>query len=242
MAQWFWIPEWNIEPGRTSRQQLIAFGACNLVVQRDHVELSGPTTRLSHQDLTGQGWAVGALLRPAAVPFFAGNPAELRDTQRELELPRLRAAVVHAMDGPGEAEGAGEAARRENAVTALATWLVEQIPEVSEEALAANKMVELIAGSAEVVRIEDAAKQLGFSTRTLQRLAQKYVGMSPSALIRRRRLQEAADLPRTRPDLDLATVAAEFGYVDQAHLANDFRKVLGFTPGNYRKSVGCAGD
>jgi AraC-like DNA-binding protein len=244
LVQWFWIPEWDIEPGRTSRQQLIAFAACNVVIQRDRVEISGPTTRLSHQDLTGRGWAVGALLRPAAVPFFAGTPAALRDTKRELELPALRDAVVAAMEGPAMEEpgqGPGKEARRKNAVAAFAAWLAEQIPDVPPDALLANAMAELIAANASVVRIEDAADRLAISTRTLQRLAQKYVGLSPSVLIRRRRLQEAAEHTRLNPDVDLASIAVEFGYVDQAHLANDFQKVLGITPGSYRRSVGGGG-
>ncbi len=55
-------------------------------------------------------------------------------------------------------------------------------------------------------------------------------------MIRRRRLQEAAERLRTNPDADLATVAAEFGYADQAHLSRDFRAVLGLTPSSYRAS------
>ena len=35
LVQWFWIPEWDIEPGHTSRQHVIAFPASNLVVQKD---------------------------------------------------------------------------------------------------------------------------------------------------------------------------------------------------------------
>ncbi|SEE99265.1 AraC-type DNA-binding protein [Arthrobacter alpinus] len=236
LVQWFWIPEWDIEPGRSSRQQLIAFAACNLVVQRERLELAGPTTRLSHQDLTGRGWAVGALLRPAAVPFFTGNPATLRDVKVDLELPELQDAVVHAMEGP--AAGMPPESRRENAVAAFSAWLATIITDVSPEALVANSMVELIASNASVVRIEDAAARLSMSTRTLQRLSQKYVGLSPSVLIRRRRLQEAAERTRTQPEADLASIAIEFGYVDQAHLTNDFQKVLGLTPGSYRRSMG----
>ena len=44
LVQWFWIPEWDIEPGHTSRQHVIAFPASNLVVQKDGVEFAGPTT------------------------------------------------------------------------------------------------------------------------------------------------------------------------------------------------------
>lgn len=235
LVQWFWIPEWDIEPGRSSRQQVIAFAACNMVVQADHVEIAGPTTRLSHQDLTGRGWAVGALLRPAAVPFFTGNPAMLRDVKVDLELPDLQDAVVHAMEPP--AGGTLPEARRENAAAAFSAWLSNTFTEISPEARLANAMAELIASDPSVVRIEDAAARLSMSARTLQRLSQKYVGLSPSALIRRRRLQEAAERTRTQPEADLASIAVEFGYVDQAHLTHDFQNVLGLTPGNYRRAV-----
>lgn len=231
LVQWFWIPEWDIEPGRTSRQQLIAFAASNLVVQPGGVELSGPTTRVSHQDLAGRGWAVGALLRPAAVPFFAGNPGGLRDCRAPVDAPELVAAVARAMEGKDPEK------RRAGAAAVFAGWLADRIPEVSREALLANAMAEAIDGNPDLVRIEDVAGLLAVSTRTLQRMAAKYVGVSPAALIRRRRLQEAADRARTHPELELAAIAAEFGYADQAHLAGDFQRFLGFTPSNYRKTV-----
>ena len=246
LVQWFWIPEWDIAAGRSSRQQLLAFAASNLVVQRDGIEFSGPTTTVSHQDLTGKGWAVGALLRPAAVPFFTSNPGELRDARLMIEAPGLRAEIVQAMGGAGSAGAAAPAsagspatlaANREQAVAAFAQWLAETIPEPSEEALMANAMADAIANRREIVRSEDAAALLRVSVRTLQRLAEKYVGLSPSVLIRRRRLQEAAARVRTHPDVDLAAVAAEFGYADQAHLAHDFRRVLGITPSSYRRDL-----
>ena len=73
------------------------------------------------------------------------------------------------------------------------------------------------------------------SVRTLQRVAHRTVGMPPAAMIRRRRLQEAAQRIRDDPDAVLADVAAELGYADQAHLANDFRTVLGLTASSYRR-------
>lgn len=196
------------------------------------MELSGPTTRASHQDLTGSGWAVGALLKPAAVPFFTANPAELRDARLDISAPKLRAAVVHAMGGEKPEN------RREAAVAIFADWLAEQIPEASAEALLANAMAEAIAGNPALIHLDDVAAQLLVSSRTLQRMAKKYVGVGPAALIRRRRLQEAADHARTHPEVDLAEVAATFGYADQAHLANDFQQFLGFTPSSYRRTAG----
>jgi AraC-like DNA-binding protein len=54
-------------------------------------------------------------------------------------------------------------------------------------------------------------------------------------LIRRRRLQEAAERVRGDPRADLARIAHDLGYVDHAHLTTDFRRVLGFTPSGYRR-------
>ncbi|UPW02925.1 hypothetical protein M1C57_14590 [Rhodococcus pyridinivorans] len=113
-VRWFWIPEWHIEPGRISRQHVIGYPACNLVVDGSATELSGPTTRVSYRDLTGKGWAVGALLRPAAVPALAGNVASIRDGSRMIDTADLTDAVRAALGG----EGSGSA-RRQTAVAAF---------------------------------------------------------------------------------------------------------------------------
>lgn len=227
--RWFWIPEWHIAPGRTSRQELLPFPASNLVVQHDGVSVSGPTTRASHRDLTGTGWAVGALLRPAACPTVLPQPADLRDQERAVDEPVLHAGVTGAMtsDAPPDV-------RRECAATAYTDWLLDRVPPPDDEALLANTMADIVDADPTVVRVEDAASRLGVSVRSLQRLAMKYVGLPPSAMIRRRRLQEAAQRIRDDPAAELAAVAAEFGYVDQGHLTREFRTVLGFTPGRYR--------
>jgi AraC-like DNA-binding protein len=235
LVQWFWIPEWNIEPGRTSRQHLIAYPGSNLVVQPGGVVFSGPTTRAAYQDLAGRGWAVGALLRPAAVPLFTDDPSSLRDTEVAVAPEGLHRSVSEAMNTHD-----GET-RRARAVDAFVRWLTRVAgPEVSEEALLANRLVDVIGSDASVVRVEDAASALAVSQRTLQRVARKYIGLSPAALIRRRRLQDAAERTRLDASADLAAIAAELGYADHAHLTNDFRKYLGFTPSTYRRVV--AGD
>lgn len=229
LVRWFWIPEWRIEPGRSIRQDLIAFPACNLVVEPGLVGLSGPATRASHRDLTGAGWAVGALLRPAAVPALTDDPAALRDRYQTMDLGSLHRRVSEAMTETAEA-----AKRHGRAVEAFAHWLAETVPEPGPDALLANALAELVGTDPTVLRVEDAAALLNVSTRTLQRVARRYVGLPPSAMIRRRRLQEAAERLRADPSANLADVAADLGYTDHAHLANEFRTVLGLTLSTYR--------
>ncbi|WP_077488559.1 AraC family transcriptional regulator [Sinomonas mesophila] len=233
LVQWFWIPEWDIEPGRTSRQHVIAYPGSNLVVQPDNVVLSGPTTRASYRDLSGRGWAVGALLRPASMPLFTDDPAALRDAERALTLEELHRPVAAAMNA-----GDGDT-RRMQAVDAFVAWLGPMAGgSVSEEGLLANHLLDVVDSDASLGRIEEVAERLSVSPRTVQRLARKYIGLSPGALIRRRRLQDAAERARLDASTDVAAIAAELGYADHAHLTNDFRKHLGLTPSSYRRAVG----
>lgn len=227
-VRWFWIPEWDIAPGRSSRQEVVGYPAANLVVEPDGVSLVGPTTRRAHRDLTGRGWAVGALLRPAGTAALSDEPSALVDAERPVELPALHARVAAAMSSAAGAE------RRTAAAGAFADWLARELPEPTPEARLANAMADLLLENAEVTQLADAARRLAVSPRTLQRLAHRYVGVSPAAMIRRRRLQEAAQRVREDPGADLARIAAELGYADHAHLTRDFRKVLSFTPSSYR--------
>ncbi|MFJ4997700.1 helix-turn-helix domain-containing protein [Microbacterium sp. NPDC088619] len=226
LVVWFWIPEWSIEPGRSSRQEVVGYPALNLVVEQGVVTLSGATTRASHRDLTGTGWAVGALLRPGAVGALVDDPGTLVDTEQTVDAPDLADAVSAAM-----ATGEG---RRERAAAVLSDWLVRRVGPLDESARHANALVEVLMGDDAAGSLEEAALRLAVSTRTLQRLCHRYVGVSPAAMIRRRRLQEAAERMRLDPGVDLAGLAAELGYSDHAHLTRDFRSILGIAPRTYR--------
>ncbi|MGC0365884.1 AraC-like DNA-binding protein [Rhodococcus sp. 27YEA15] len=231
LVRWFWIPEWDIQPGCTSRQHVMSFPTSNLVVTDSGVEFAGPTTRSTHRDLTGKGWAVGALLQPAAIAHFTDVPSELCDTVVPLDLPDLHGSIAAAMGGTRPH------ARRARAVEVFVDWFVGRNIAITADGLLANTMAELIGTERDVIRLGDVAARLTVSPRTLQRLARKYVGLTPTSLIRRRRLQEAADTARADPATDLATIAAEFGYTDQAHLAKDFQRYLGSSPSDYRRAV-----
>lgn len=226
LVRWFWIPEWDLAPGRTSRQHVIAYAACNLVVEPEVVGLSGPTTRASHRDLHGSGWAVGALLRPAATRAFSEDPCSLVDRYVLMDEPALHASVSAAM--------CGSTGRHARAVDVLGEWLAQRVGDLGDDARLVNALVEAIDTDAEVLTVGDAASRIGVSVRTAQRLCQNHVGLPPSVLIRRRRLQEAAEQLREDPQASLATVAAELGYADHAHLTRDFQAVLGFSPSHYR--------
>jgi len=123
------------------------------------------------------------------------------------------------------------------AAAALGEWILDRVGPLGQQGPLANRAQSLLTGESSVLRIEDAARLLGVSTRTLQRLTRNTVGLPPAAMIRRRRLQEAAQRVRDDPGASLAQIAAELGYADQAHLARDFRATLGFTASAYREEL-----
>ena len=228
LAAWFWIPEWDLDPGETSRQEIVAYPALNLVVEPSGVQLVGATTTATHRDLTGRGWAVGALLRPAAVAALTEKPSELRDSWTMLAAPDLLESIAAVMDGDDDD-------RLPHAVAIMSGWLAERAGEPTDAGLQANAMSELLMTDPGIRSAEQAATRLAVSLRTLQRMTHRHVGLPPLAMIRRRRLQEAAQRLRDDPGLDLAALAAELGYADHAHLTGDFRTVLGLAPSGYRQ-------
>lgn len=247
-VRWFWIPRWRLPPGRVSRQEVLPFPASNLVVEPEGVSLSGPTTRVSHRDLRGTGWAVGALLRPAGIAALGIEPGGIRDAEVPFDAPELQRAVSSAMQNPDETQSPGatqgpdelqspdEEAARGSAVDAYGWWLFDRAARPDERALLANALEDTVSADREIVRVEQLAERLGISIRRVQRLAQRYIGVPPLAVIRRYRLQEALERLREDPESNIARVAAELGYADHAHLAADFRRVMGLTPNSYRES------
>ncbi|GAB3134543.1 helix-turn-helix domain-containing protein [Tsukamurella serpentis] len=227
LVRWFWIAQWHIAPGRTSRQEVLAFPGLNLVVESTAAGLAGATTVRSHRDLTGNGWAVGALLRPAATPAVTDDAPAILDSYTPVPDTGLHRSVADSVSS-GDLAGA---------CAVIESWLNARIPTVTDEARTANRLVARIEEDDSIRTVEDAADTVGVSVRTVQRLTRRYVGLTPLALIHRRRLQHAAELLRTDPDTTAAAIAADLGYADQAHLVRDFRKVLGITPGGYRREA-----
>ncbi|MGM0931258.1 MAG: helix-turn-helix domain-containing protein [Actinomycetota bacterium] len=249
-----WIPEWDLPAGEQAEQLVLGYPASNVVVEVEGVAIYGPTSRASTKVLTGRGWAVGALLKPAGVRLFTERPAELLDAEAPIEVAALHRSICEVMarqkaadrpeaadSGPADS-GAGDSrvAYRGRCADLLQDFVQALAARrsdggMSEEAALANQMVDLI-DEGNIRSAPQLAKALHLSERSVQRLASRYVGMSVVLMLRRRRLQDAAERVRAEPAMDLGELAAELGFSDQAHLTREFRQVLGFTPRQYPAS------
>ena len=85
--------------------------------------------------------------------------------------------------------------------------------------------------------LSDLARRADMSQRSLQRLFSEYVGASPKWVIRRYRLHELLEKFGSGGKMDWPQVALDLGYFDQAHLINDFKSIVGYSPTEYQKLI-----
>jgi len=100
-----------------------------------------------------------------------------------------------------------------------------------------DHLLRLIAADpARAWRLQEAAAELGVSSRSLQRylLAE---GSTFSTALRQARTKSAASLLRTSR-ISLAEIGFCCGYADQAHFQREFRAVSGATPRHFRAGEG----
>ncbi len=81
-----------------------------------------------------------------------------------------------------------------------------------------------------------AAADLGVQTRSLQRLLKQKTGRSPVFWLRLARVRRAAS--RLAYPRNLAELAYDTGYADQAHMTREFRTWLGTTPRQISRDTG----
>ncbi|MFO0550863.1 MAG: helix-turn-helix transcriptional regulator [Polyangiaceae bacterium] len=194
-----------------------------VITNRTESRLVGVWTKLWRRTLAGRGFVRGVKLRPGALRAFADASASLL-SNRIVPLFEVFGA------GVAELERAVLSAREHEAgFEPLIDWLRAR-RRLSPESRLAIAMVERIGKDATITTVEALARAFDSSPRALQRLFRDAVGASPKWVIVRARLQEVA-LRLERGDApSLAALAAELGYADQAHLARDFKRVVGKSP------------
>jgi AraC-like DNA-binding protein len=80
------------------------------------------------------------------------------------------------------------------------------------------------------IRIPQLARECQVSLRHLNRLLRNWVGFSPKILTRIMRFQALLQRMEASPSRGCAQAAAELGYFDQAHLANEVASFAGMSP------------
>jgi AraC-like DNA-binding protein len=196
--------------------QVVPDGCADLVWRAGELVVAGPDTGPVRSPARAGEHVIGLRFRTGAAGSALGLPAsELRDQ---------RVPLTELWDGElaerlGHAPGPGERRRLlELAILARRPRTPEPDTLVLEAVRRLGRPGSRIGGLAEV---------LGTSERQLLRRFQRAVGYGPKTLDRVLRFQR---FRRRGAGGDLARVAFELGYADQAHLTRECVRLSGTTP------------
>lgn len=82
--------------------------------------------------------------------------------------------------------------------------------------------------------VEEMAAMVGLGTTNFTEKVKGYTGFSPLQYLINIRISEAIKLLR-KPDISVTTIALETGFYSSQHFSTTFKKLTGYTPGDFRK-------
>jgi AraC-like DNA-binding protein len=251
----FWAVRWDLPAGTSHRQEVLTHPSVNLSVGTPdarsgrtdpEARVTGVATELVDRELAGRGWTVAAMTTVGGFGAFVDEPVSAlvgRVTEVDVVPGLDGGALVAAVTAAGDEPGAGpdDAAREPARVAALARALEDVLATAEPARVEQAREVAAVARIAEtdrdVRRLDDLAARAGVTPRALQRLFARHAGVSPTWVLRRYRLLEAAEAVRDGERVVWSDVAGALGYADQAHLVRDFRAALGRTPEAYARAL-----
>jgi len=182
----------------------------------------GPRPRAHRKVVRGRQRVVMARLRLGAATAVLGVPA-----------PELAGKIVMLSDLWGERVTSTlseqlRAARDAAEAAAIVDDAIAARVALGREPSQQHRLVQAAAEGLARDAVSAVATTLGMSERSLRRVFQQQVGMSPKAFAQIARFQRA--LLAARSGVSWARVAADTGYYDQAHLIAEFRAITGLTP------------
>ena len=215
--------EWDLDEPYT--QELLNHPTINLAVEPGTARVHGIRTDRDRKRIEGRGRVVGVKCRPGAFQPFWG---------RSVHVLTNRTVPLEDVFGAGAA-GLAERVRAEAArpFAVMEAFLRARRPRRTRTWTCIAAIVTTMLEDPAVARVDALAARHGLTTRTLQRLFRRYVGVSPKWVLKRYRLHEAAERIAKGRDGDWAATALELGYFDQAHFVRDFTALIGTSPARY---------
>jgi AraC-like DNA-binding protein len=221
-----WVVRWDLRGREPYLSEILPHPSVHLVIEPGGSAVHGVATGRWSRLLEGRGEGVGTKFWPGGFAPFSRVPV--------VELTNTSAPLEHVL-GPGAGKlerdvlACGDDGDRIAVVQAfLRGRLPAPDPRVATVARIVRAMLEVPPGT----RLEEISRRFGMSPRTMQRLFRSYVGVNPKWVLQRYRLHEAAERIAAG-ERDLARLAPDLGYFDQAHFIKDFKALVGRSPAEY---------
>jgi AraC-like DNA-binding protein len=188
----------------------------------------GASTEASLFELRGAGATVGFDFKPGGLYPFLG-----RSMQNWPDAGILAAQLLNGLPSPSQAAWTE---------LALSKWIVG-IQDVLSDLLTSpikNNYKQIAPLVNEALRgvfssPEDMTQLSETSLRSLQRIFQEEVGVSPRDLLRIARFNEAIRIISENDFKSFVDTALDSGFFDQPHMTNEFQKLVATSPSKFRR-------
>ncbi|MEU2093357.1 helix-turn-helix domain-containing protein [Nocardia beijingensis] len=232
-VEWYWAVGWDLRGRPPYRAEVLSYPSVNVTFERSETRtgsfVNGVTTTKFIRELSGLGETFGIRFRAGGFGAFTGlDVGSFRDRAVPLAevLPDAGSLTERVLDAPTV-----ESRRR-----VVEEYLADH-PAVEDPTYRlVLRIIDAMAADQELTRVDQIAERFDIPARTLQRMFRRYVGAGPKWVLRRYRLQDGADLLAKGRTEDLAALAAELGYFDQAHFSREFTAEVGMAPLEYAKN------
>lgn len=228
-VDWYWIVEWAIPDGEERLQEVLPYPSVHLVLERGASAVFGVVTGKFTRVLRGTGRAFGVKFKPGVFGPFLGD-AVASITDRSIPIER----IFH-IDGATLEGDVLAAVDVDDMVRRFEVFMTDRLPDMNEDVVLVRSILAYIDDDDSVMTVDDIAATFYLHPRKLQRLFHRHVGVGPKWIIVRKRIHEAAERLRAGTGVDLAALAVDLGYYDQAHFIRDFRTLVGTTPERYAR-------
>jgi AraC-like DNA-binding protein len=221
-----WMASWEMEGTEVHIAETLPHPSFHLIFEGGVWTVAGVHTGKFTRRLEGKSFAFGVKFIPGGFrPFLGGPAASLAN----------RTVPATEIFGSRMRELLRDASTEDEMVREACVFLASEKPAADPVVSEVNAIVEGILRQPEFTTVDRLASATGLGKRALQRLFHDYVGATPKWVIRRYRLHELVERCHSGEKLDYAQVALDLGYFDQAHLINDFRSIVGYTPARYQE-------
>lgn len=226
----YWSMSWDLPAQETLKILVVPSGSFNLIFNRDHPgEWQGYVTGIRksayHLELKGRGRNTGVRFTPGGYSAFTKVAAASLIEQSfavSLVLPHFQENVMtNILDSKNLPD------MKKHLEPVLNSSLVNYQKEDFE---LLEAFFSILAKHDGPIELADMASTLQTNLRTLQRLFEQRVGVSPKTILRTKRFQSVANSLISGKTIDWADFALEMGYYDQSHLINDFKAITGVSP------------
>ncbi|GGK67853.1 AraC family transcriptional regulator [Nocardia camponoti] len=232
VVSWYWIVRWDLRGRPAYHAEVLSYPCVNITFEQTSTRtgafVNGVTTRKYVRELSDVGETFGILFRPGGFGAFTGvDVGSLRDTHAPL------ADVVPGAERLAEAVAAeSDDGRRCDLVE---EFFAGRSRVVDPHYALVSAIVRAMADDPELTRVDQVTEAFDVPVRTMQRLFRRYVGAGPKWVLRRFRLQDATDRLARDATPDLAALAFDLGYFDQAHFTREFTREIGCAPAEYAR-------